>query len=293
MVANLECAIGTMGVPTKKTACSFRAPRSALGALVDAGIDVVSLANNHALDFGDDSLKETIELLDGAHVLHAGAGAREADAHAPGVAVVRGHKIAFLAYVKVSAEGWHLGGFDTATWEAKGDHAGIAWADPARIAKDVAFAKRDAEHVVVMVHSGFEGASYPNIWQIRAAETAIDAGATLVIGAHPHVLQGARRYKNGFIAYSLGNFVFDRTDIVSAILKVTLDARGVKDVEWVPVLLKNGYPQLTDERTGTYVRNLIKGLSMPLGGPDRACPRTTSSPGERRAHRGTRRSGRP
>ena len=262
-IANLECAVGTGGTPAKK-AFTFRAPPLALGALLDAGIDVVSLANNHAMDFGTGTFAETLTLLDDVKIAHAGAGMNEAAAHAPAIVEARGYKVGFLGYVKVPVEG--LGGFDTRSWEAAGRAPGLAWADPERIAGDVVAAKEQgADLVVVMIHSGFEQAQSPNIWQIAAAEAAIDAGASLVLGAHPHVLQGARRYKKGFIAYSLGNFVFDGTDIVSAILKVTLDREGVKAIEWTPVILRNGYPQLTDELTGEYVRNLIKGLSMPLG----------------------------
>ena len=262
-VANLECAVGTGGAPVPK-AFNFRAPPLALGALVDAGIDVVSLANNHVLDFGADTLGETLSRLDDLHLVHAGAGLSEESAHRAGTLDVHGYRLAFLAYVKVPVEG--VGGFDTASWEAKGETPGLAWADPARIASDVADAKaHGADVVIVMIHSGFEQSQTPNIWQIDAARAAIDAGATLVLGAHPHVLEGARRYKHGFIAYSLGNFVFDGTDIVSAILRVTLDREGVKGVEWTPVILRNGFPQPTDEPTTRYVLNMIKGLSTPLG----------------------------
>jgi poly-gamma-glutamate synthesis protein (capsule biosynthesis protein) len=263
-VGNLECAIGTTGAPAKK-AFTFRAPPAAAGALAAAGIDVVSLANNHVLDFGPDALRETIALLDAAGIAHAGAGMTEADAHAPAHVRARGKTLAFLGYVKVPVEGLLPGGFDTATWEAHGDAPGVAWADPKRIAADVAAARAGADLVVVMLHSGFEGESAPNIWQIDAARAAIDAGASLVVGAHPHVLQGAARYKAGFIAYSLGNFVFDGTDVPSAILQVTLDEPGAPGaVSWTPVLVRHGFPELVDEQTGAYVRNLIKGLSMPL-----------------------------
>jgi poly-gamma-glutamate synthesis protein (capsule biosynthesis protein) len=263
-VANLECAVGTGGAPVAK-AFAFRAPPAALGVLADAGIDVVSNANNHAMDFGPDTLAETLGLLDERHIVHAGAGLNEPSAHRAGVVESHGYIVAFLGYVKVMVEG--LGGFDTASWEAKGNTAGIAWADPARISQDVAAAKTaGADFVVVMLHSGFEQSQEPNIWQIDAAHAAIDAGASLVLGAHPHVLEGTAKYKHGFIAYSLGNFVFDGADVVSAILKVTLDREeGVTAVEWTPVLIHDGFPKLVDETTGTYVQNLIKGLSMPLG----------------------------
>ena len=262
-VGNLECAVGTGGIAVKK-AYTFRAPPLAIAALADAGIDVVSVANNHSLDYGADVFGETLDLLDRAHVAHAGGGASEDKAHEATVVVAQGLRVAFLGYVKVMAEGKGGAGFDTRSWEAKGSAAGIAWGDPERIAKDVAVAKGAADVVVVFLHSGFEASYVPNVWQRLAAHAAIDSGASLVLGAHPHVLQGGERYKNGFIAYSLGNFVFDGEGGYSAILGVTLDRDGVKDVEWTPVMLRNGAPQLTDEKTSKWIQNVIRSLSSQL-----------------------------
>jgi poly-gamma-glutamate synthesis protein (capsule biosynthesis protein) len=258
-IGNLECSMGTGGAPAKK-AFTFRAPPSAATTLRDAGFDLVALANNHVLDYGADVLAQTTSLLDAAGIAHAGAGANEAAAHRPAIVEARGTRFAFLAYVRVMQEG--PGGFDTKSWEAKGDASGIAWADPARVARDVAAAKPLADHVVVMLHSGFEASYIPNVWQKLAAHAAIDAGATLVIGAHPHVLQGYERYKGGFIAYSLGNFVFDKTMGYSAILHLTLDAGEVRDVAWTPVMIKDGSPRPVDDKTAKWIRNVIETLSL-------------------------------
>jgi poly-gamma-glutamate capsule biosynthesis protein CapA/YwtB (metallophosphatase superfamily) len=263
-IGNLECAVGTGGTAVNK-AYTFRAPPLAIGALADAGVDVVSVANNHVLDYGSEVFAETLDLLDRAHVAHAGGGASEEGAHQATVVVAQGMRVAFLGYVKVMAEGKGGAGFDTHSWEAKGSAPGIAWADPERIAKDVSVAKESADVVVVLLHSGFEASYVPNVWQRLAAHSAIDAGATLVVGAHPHVLQGGERYKNGFIAYSLGNFVFDGTNGYSAILQVTLDREGVKEVEWTPVMLRNGAPQLTDDKTAKWIQNVIRSLSLQIG----------------------------
>jgi poly-gamma-glutamate synthesis protein (capsule biosynthesis protein) len=245
---------------------TFRAPPAAAEALARAGIDVVSLANNHVLDYGKDALEETITLLDAAKVAHAGAGMTEAAAHAPALVRARGQTLAFLGYVKVSIEGGASGGFDTRTWEAHDDAPGVAWAHPERIASDVAAARAGgAGVVVVMLHSGIEGQTAPNDWQIEAAHAAIDAGAALVIGAHPHVLQGAARYKGGLIAYSLGNFVFDTGEAqTSAILRVTLDGDRPGDPVWTPVQLWYGFPQLLDAEHGAYVTGVLGALSRTL-----------------------------
>jgi poly-gamma-glutamate synthesis protein (capsule biosynthesis protein) len=264
-VGNLECAIATGGTPEKKS-WTFRAPPAAAEVLASAGVDVVTLANNHVLDYGKDGLKETLAFLDAAKIAHTGAGMTEADAHAPARVRARGRTLAFLGYVKVSVEGGVPGGFDTQTWEAHGDAPGVAWADPDRIASDVAAARAGgADVVIVMLHSGIEGQTAPNAWQIDAAHAAIDAGAALVIGAHPHVLQGAARYKSGFIAYSLGNFVFEGPDgQASAILRVTLDGEQPGDRVWTPVQLRYGVPQLLDSEHGAYVTGVLRALSMAL-----------------------------
>lgn len=264
-VANLECAAASpaTGSPAKK-AFTFKAPPASIPVLADAGIDVVSLANNHALDFGPDAFAETMRLLDASHVAYAGGGANEARAHAPAIVTVNGVRVAFLGYVKVMAEGKNGAGFDTRSWEARGDAPGVAWADPPRIASDVAAAKQSSDAVVVMLHSGFEAARIPNVWQRAAAHAAIDAGAALVLGAHPHVLQGVEKYKNGFIAYSLGNFVFDGPLTMSAILRVVFDKESIKSVEWTPVILRDGFPQIADEKNAELVRRTIDALSIEL-----------------------------
>jgi len=155
-------------------------------------------------------------------------------------------------------------GFDTKSWDAKGANAGVAWADTTRIASDVAAAKTSADVVVVMIHSGFEQSMNVNIVQRQIAHAAVDAGAGLVIGAHPHVLQGTEKYKGAFIAYSLGNFVFDGRDEYSAIMKLTIDRDGVRDVEWTPVILRGGFPQPTEGPTSNWIRGMIRQLSMQI-----------------------------
>ncbi len=256
-VANLECAVGTGGTPAKK-AFTFLAPPAAAATLANAGFDVVNLANNHSLDFGAEVLTQTFAALDSAHVAHAGAGASEDDAHRPAIVEARGKRLAFLGYVDVMPEGT---GFDIRSWEARGASPGVAWLDTARIARDVRAAKANADVVVVMLHTGFEGHWVANVWQRAAAHAAIDAGALVVLGAHPHLLQGAERYKSGFVAYSLGDFVFDGKDKYSAILRLTIDGDAVTDVAWTPVLLRDGIPTLVDEKASASIRRLIETLS--------------------------------
>jgi poly-gamma-glutamate synthesis protein (capsule biosynthesis protein) len=260
-VGNLECVLGTGGAPVKK-AYTFRAPPSAIATLTDAGLDLLTLANNHALDYGPDLLGATTRALDDAKIAHTGAGMNEDDAHRAAVLDVKGVRIAFLGYVHVPPEG--TGGFDTKAWDAKGANAGVAWAEGARVASDIAAAKSRADVVVVMLHSGYELSMNANVVQRQLAHVAVDAGASLVIGAHPHVLQGTERYKSAFIAYSLGNFVFDGRDEYSAILRATIDRDGVKDIDFVPIVLRAGIPQPTDAATARWIRSVIRHLSLQI-----------------------------
>lgn len=241
-VGNLECAVAASGQPQRKS-YTFRAPPVAAQVLAAAGFDVVSMANNHAMDYGADALLESLALLGAAGVRVVGAGADAEAAHRPAILDVRGLRLAFLAYVNVPVE---YGGFDTRRWEAGEDRPGLAWGSAAAIERDVAQARRQADLVIVLLHSGYEGRTAPNRVQQELARAAIDAGAALVIGSHPHVLQGMERYGRGWIAYSLGNFVFDGFSGISnqsAILRVTLDRQGVRRIEWIPVVIRSGRPQ--------------------------------------------------
>jgi len=262
-VGNLECAIGTGGRPAPK-AYTFLAPPAAAVSLRDAGFDLVSLANNHSLDFGTRALSSTLDLLAAQGILTTGAGMDESTARRPALMEVNGLKLAFLGYVDVPIE---RGGFNTASWRATAQRPGVVWADPRIIAADVAAAREQADVVVVLLHSGYEDQATPNPIQRRAARAAIDAGAALVLGAHPHVLQGVERYNGGVIAYSLGNFVFDGLGgprAESAILNVTLSREGVQSFTWTPVALRAGRPTLASGQQARAILAKLERLSAAL-----------------------------
>ena len=244
-VANLESALGVTGAPAPK-AYTFRAPPAAAEALALAGIDLVSLANNHSLDYGPESLAETRALLAERGILSPGAGPNRAVAHAPATIEREGLRIAFLAYVTVPVEGT---GFDPRVWTATAETPGVAWLDIPTMAGDIQAARRGADLVVALLHFGLEWELEPSEAQREQARAAIDAGATLVIGSGPHVLQEVETYGDGLIAYSLGNFVFDgfwapAND--SAILLVELTAAGVAGWEMVPISIVDGIPLLAE-----------------------------------------------
>jgi poly-gamma-glutamate synthesis protein (capsule biosynthesis protein) len=244
-LGNLECAISERGEPEPK-GYTFRAPPSAVEVLALGGFDVVSLANNHARDFGAEALADTAGNVGQEGIAAVGAG-RSLEA-ASGAAIFErgGLRIAVVGLVDVPGEG---AGFSRRTWEAGPDSWGVAWADVETVTTAVAAAAGEADVVIAMLHFGNEYEATPSASQRALARAAIDAGARLVVGSHPHVVQEVEEYGGGLIAYSLGNFVFDGFEGAaneSAILRVTLGMDGIEGWELVPVeIVDNGLPRLS------------------------------------------------
>jgi poly-gamma-glutamate synthesis protein (capsule biosynthesis protein) len=229
-VGNLECVISELGEAAYK-AYAFRVGYWGIESLARARFEVLSLGNNHALDFGPEAMLDTLARLRAAGITVVGAGANEADARAHRVVEVGGFRLAFLGVINTPNERY---GFDPSTTAATATTPGVAWGDPDRLRADVQAAQRDADLVIVMLHSGTEWRIEPTTIQQALARAAIDAGAAAVIGAHPHVMQGAAYYGNGFIAYSLGNFVFEANDNGQAFLRLWIGADGVRAYAWEP-----------------------------------------------------------
>ncbi len=241
---NLESPLTARGRRADKDFV-FRGPAQGALGLSQSGVDIVSLANNHALDYGLEGLADTMRALSEGGVSHAGAGANEAAARSAAIVERNGLRIAFIAYVNTPADS--VSGFDVSSTQATPDRAGVAWLTPEAVATGVTAARQRADVVIVSMHTGLEYQDGPSELQEAAAHAAIDAGASLVLGGHPHVLQGIERYKGGLIIYSLGNFVFDFDDVdyghaglpsaLSAMLRVRLTRDGVLDCEIVPVAI--------------------------------------------------------
>lgn len=241
-VGNLECPISTRGEPEPKP-YAFRAPPVAADALAFAGFSLVNLANNHILDYGSLALEDTLENLSARQIQTVGAGMHAAEAYAPAFIEVEGLQIAFLGFVDV-----HPTDYDYRKWEAGLDQPGVAWAHEDQVRAGVTAAKAQADIVIVLIHNGYEIIEQISSQQQKIAHLAIDSGASLVIGSHPHVLQRIERYQEGLIAYSMGNFVFDNflfPPNYSAILSVELSPKGVESYALIDVVVGlNGVPQI-------------------------------------------------
>jgi poly-gamma-glutamate synthesis protein (capsule biosynthesis protein) len=237
---NLECPISARGTPWLGKKYTLRAPPAAAPALVAGGIDIVNLANNHTLDYGATAFSDTLGTLDALGVGHIGGGQDEASAHAPVIVELNGLRVGFLGYALYFAPGTR------GPWVAAPGKPGIAAGTPEIVSREVAELRPQVDVVVVTFHGGRTNSSGPDA-KVRAfTRAATAAGAALVIGHHPHVLQGYSRVGNTLVAYSLGNFVFAYFDGVqndSAILDVTLSANGVESFNWIPVVIEGAFPR--------------------------------------------------
>ncbi|MBN1439585.1 MAG: CapA family protein [Anaerolineales bacterium] len=243
-VGNLECAIGEDGVKAPKY-YTFLAPPESAALLKRAGFGLLSLANNHSFDYGIEAFEQTMAMLESNGLAHVGAGFNDAQARAPAVFTVGGLRLAFLAYAEVPKE--YTGGFDPKSWTAGPDTPGISWADDDKIIRDLEAVSPVSDFLVVLFHYGDEGVDVPNPRQIQLSRLAIDYGADLVVGSHPHVLQGEEEYRGGRIFYSLGNFVFDEFDGKanrSAILWVKVYPGAPVEYNLIRLNLVDGIPRM-------------------------------------------------
>jgi poly-gamma-glutamate synthesis protein (capsule biosynthesis protein) len=233
MFGNLESPIAPVGHPYEHTGSPvFSAPPVAADALVRAGFDVVSTANNHAWDAGLTGVFETVKQLDRVKLPHAGTGRTLADAHRPVIIERNGWRVAFFAMTR--AYNPAPGRFFTHIGSRYIAYADSAWLYPAvRRLK----ASGAADYVVISVHAGTELAEQPDDPLRRFFQGAINAGADLCLGHHPHVLQPVEWYRGKPIVFSMGNFIFKQGapwTAYTAIFKFTLAPDGGISADMIP-----------------------------------------------------------
>lgn len=251
---NLESPIALGGaIPLEGMV--FRARPGVEKSIRDAGFTILSLANNHMGNQGQDGVKFTISALRALGINTVGAGENEKEAAKPIVVKKNGLRFAFLAYTD--------GSIIPVSYEARSDNYGVVYMDKDRLASDIAKAKKEADFVIVSMHGGIEYTYSPNQSQIDFAHTAIDNGADLVIGHHPHQVQDVEKYKNRYIFYSLGNFVFDqewsKETKQGLFAEIYFNSGGVFDYNLTPVLIKNyAQPDIMDGDEATQLFRKIK-----------------------------------
>lgn len=228
LFGNLEGPISDQG-ENVGSIYSFRMDPRVVDGLIYAGFDVLSVANNHMGDWTKRAMKDTFARLKKADIVPVGGGNTEAEAYAPHYVDVRGIRIGFVGFSE----------FGKGYLEGDAKTPGIAIAEKSRVVAGVAEARASADIVVASFHFGEEYRDNPTRFQQDMARAAIDAGADLVVGHHPHVLEPLEKYGSGYIKYSLGNFVFDQSfsekTMTSEVLDITVQGKKIVDVKEIPL----------------------------------------------------------
>lgn len=234
-MVNQEFPFTERGTKAADKQFTFRLPESRFHLMKEMEIDIVTLANNHILDFGPEGITDSIALLKENGIRYVGAGENLNEAKKLEIMEVKGKKIGFLGTSRVYMDG---------SWAAGADHPGVfSTYDPTLAVEEIKKARELVDYLVVYVHWGVERETTPKEYQKTMGQQYIDAGADLVIGSHPHVLQPIEYYKEKPIVYSLGNFVFGSSIPQTELLKVVLDEDEVL-LEEIPCTSSGGYTRV-------------------------------------------------
>lgn len=236
-MVNLETAVTERGTNAAKE-YTFRAPATAFAALRGAGIDVVTMANNHGVDYGPVGVSDSLDAARASSFPVVGLGANEDAAYQAWRTTVRGQRVSIIGATDVLDSNLQY------SWTARGERPGLASAKGReRLIAEVKAERNVAETIVVYLHWGTELRTCPTGAQTTLARALVDAGADVIVGSHAHVLLGAGHLDNAYIAYGLGNFVFysrgGRT-AQSGVLTLTIAGRSTTAARWQPAIIQRG-----------------------------------------------------
>jgi poly-gamma-glutamate synthesis protein (capsule biosynthesis protein) len=272
-MCNLECVLADGGTPWSLTpkVFHFRSDAKNLAVLQAAGIDALSLANNHTLDFGYGALAEMLATLDRAGLAHAGAGPDLAGAARPAISETPAGRIAVIAFTD-----------NEPAWEATAERAGVFYvpvdlkdARAAELIRRVGRTRADADFLIVSAHWGPNWGYRPPAEHVPFAHALIDAGADLVHGHSGHVVRGVEVYRGRPILYCTGDFVDDyAVDAIerndqSFVFVVETDLRSVLGLRLYPTVIRDFQARLAGGREQTAIAGLMSRLCADLGTPAR------------------------
>lgn len=271
-IVNLETAVTTRGVPQPKE-YRFRAPPVVFEALKDAGVDVVTMANNHGLDYGPVSVPDALAAAEDARMPVLGLGRDIDEAFRPWITKVHGQRTAFLAATAV------VDASLVSAWSASRGQAGVATAldgDNAALVAAIEAVRPRVDTVVVDMHYGSDLMQCPTEIQREVARDAVRAGVDVVVGQHAHVVLGAGYLGSAYVDYGMGNFQFYSSGGATAetgVLTLTVDGLHVTSPQWSPGQLVGGLPTPVTGAAAEQAVDRWRGL--------RACTGLTATPTSR------------
>ncbi|MEM9003793.1 MAG: CapA family protein [Cyanobacteria bacterium P01_F01_bin.86] len=256
-MVNLDDSLATADTSLEEKFLERQRP-DAINLLKAGGVDIINLSSQHTLDFGENGLAETLDVLDSSGIYRVGAGRNEREARRPEILDVKGQRIAYLSYDQ------------TGEHSAYGSFAGVNVLDKQTVIEDIGAIRDEVDWLVVNFRWTEEIPEKAADFQTNLARLAVDKGADLVVGHHPTQLQGAEIYKGRPIAYSLGDFVFgkltEETTAASAMLQVSLSDRQMK-VDLIPVKVEAGQPQRVQGTEAANILNKIRTASQDFESP--------------------------
>ena len=234
-MVNEEFPFSTRGEAAEDKQFTFRVDPSYVRIFQEIGVDVATVANNHALDFGVNAFTDSLDTLDQAGIARVGGGRTLSEAKAPVIRTVGDSTVGILGASRV---------IPVSSWAAGNARPGMFTAyDQAPLLNEISDLSSQCDYTVVYLHWGIEKDEYPQEYQRKLAYACIDAGADLVVGSHPHVLQGFETYKGKLIAYSLGNFLFSNSTNPTVLLQVHIKKDGTLAASLIPCARVNGQMQ--------------------------------------------------
>ena len=253
LMVNEEFPFGTGGEPDEGKQYTFQADPFYVEIFQEMGVDIVSLANNHVLDYGQDVLSQTFDILDEAGIVYAGAGETLERAMEWESFDLDGTKVGILCASRV---------YPSADWDVRNSQPGVfSTYDETLLVEQIEAAKEENDLVIVYVHWGVEKEETPEDYQRELAQAYIDAGADLVIGCHPHVLQGIEYYEGVPIVYSLGNFLFNEAIDQTALLKVYIDEEGTLALQLIAAEAENSLTRALSGEEEEAVYEYVESIS--------------------------------
>ncbi len=265
MMLNNEFPYSDRGEPTPDKAFTFRAKPSTVSYLGELGVDIVSLANNHAYDHGEEAFLDTLQTLKDAGIHYVGAGVNSEEAERPVYYIINDMKIAFVSATQIERNEI------PDTKEATETTPGVfrCW-NGEKLLKTVKETKENSDFVIVYVHWGTENQAETDWAQEKQARELVEAGADLIVGDHPHCLQRIEIIKGVPVFYSLGNFWFNSRELDTGLLKVAISGGKMESCQFIPCLQSNCTTTLLTgaekERVLEWMREQSEGVGIDAEG---------------------------